>query len=81
MEQSWCPCSWKSTWSVKNKAAKWVFEALEHVTAVSPFPIITMNATLKQIKLAALLRQFLELTGQPGILSQAKKAPEANRPS
>lgn len=29
---------WTVNRSVRNKAAKWVFEALEHVTAVFPFP-------------------------------------------
>lgn len=29
---------------MKNKAAKWVFEALEHVTAVFPFPIIGIDS-------------------------------------
>jgi hypothetical protein len=29
---------------VRNKAAKWVFEALEHVTAVFPFPITGIDS-------------------------------------
>ncbi|WP_205484392.1 hypothetical protein [Arthrobacter sp. Alg241-R88] len=29
---------------MRNKAAKWVFEALEHVTAVFPFPIIGIDS-------------------------------------
>ena len=35
---------WTVNRSVKNKAAKWVFEALEHVTAVFPFPIIGIDS-------------------------------------
>ena len=30
--------------SVRNKAAKWVFEALEQITAVFPFPIIGIDS-------------------------------------
>jgi len=40
-------------------------------------PIITMNATFKQLKPAALSRQILALTGQLEILAQAKKAPRS----
>ena len=43
-------------------------------------PIITMNATFKRIKPAALSRQILALTGQLEILAQAKKAPRAKPP-
>ena len=35
---------WTVNRSVKNKAAKWVFEALEHVIAVFPFPIIGIDS-------------------------------------
>jgi len=35
---------WTVNRSVKNKAAKWVFKALEHVTAVFPFPIIGIDS-------------------------------------
>jgi hypothetical protein len=35
---------WTVNRSVKNKAAKWVFEALEHVTAVFPFPILGIDS-------------------------------------
>lgn len=35
---------WTANRSVKNKAAKWVFEALEHITAVFPFPIIGIDS-------------------------------------
>jgi hypothetical protein len=35
---------WTVNRSVRNKAAKWVFEALEHVAAVFPFPIIGINS-------------------------------------
>ena len=35
---------WTVNRSVKNKAAKWVFEALEHVMAVFPFPIIGIDS-------------------------------------
>jgi hypothetical protein len=35
---------WTVNRSVPNKAAKWVFEALEHVTAVFPFPIIGIDS-------------------------------------
>lgn len=35
---------WTVNRAVKNKAAKWVFEALEHVTAVFPFPIIGIDS-------------------------------------
>lgn len=35
---------WTVNRSVKNKAAKWVFEALEHVTQVFPFPIIGIDS-------------------------------------
>lgn len=35
---------WTVNRSVRNKAARWVFEALEHVTAVFPFPIIGIDS-------------------------------------
>ncbi|QDG60916.1 DDE-type integrase/transposase/recombinase [Pseudarthrobacter sp. NIBRBAC000502771] len=35
---------WTVNRSVRNKAAKWVFEALEHVTSVFPFPIIGIDS-------------------------------------
>ncbi|MGC0252305.1 integrase catalytic domain-containing protein [Pseudactinotalea sp. Z1748] len=35
---------WTVNRSVRNKAAKWVFEALEHVTAVFPFPIAGIDS-------------------------------------
>ncbi|WP_457967407.1 transposase family protein [Arthrobacter sp. D1-29] len=35
---------WTVNRSVRNKAAKWVFEALEHVIAVFPFPIIGIDS-------------------------------------
>ena len=35
---------WTVNRSVKNKAAKWVFEALEHVTKVFPFPIVGIDS-------------------------------------
>jgi len=35
---------WTANRSVRNKAAKWVFEALEHVTSVFPFPIIGIDS-------------------------------------
>lgn len=35
---------WTVNRSVKNKAAKWVFEALEHVTRVFPFPIVGIDS-------------------------------------
>ena len=35
---------WTVNRSVRNKAAKWVFEALEHVTEVFPFPIIGIDS-------------------------------------
>jgi transposase InsO family protein len=35
---------WTVNRSVRNKAAKWVFEALEHVTAVFPFPILGIDS-------------------------------------
>jgi len=35
---------WTVNRSVKNKAAKWVFEALEHVISVFPFPIIGIDS-------------------------------------
>lgn len=35
---------WTVNRSVKNKAAKWVFEALQHVMAVFPFPIIGIDS-------------------------------------
>jgi len=43
-------------------------------------PIITMNATFKRIKPAALSRQILALTGQLETLAQAKKAPRSKPP-
>ena len=43
-------------------------------------PVITMNATFKRLKPAALSRQILALTGQLEILAQAKKAPRAKPP-
>ncbi|GAA1772274.1 DDE-type integrase/transposase/recombinase [Pseudarthrobacter sulfonivorans] len=35
---------WTVNRSVRNKAARWVFEALEYVTAVFPFPIIGIDS-------------------------------------
>lgn len=35
---------WTVNRSVKNKAAKWVFEALEHVISVFPFPILGIDS-------------------------------------
>jgi transposase InsO family protein len=35
---------WMVNRSVKNKAAKWVFEALEHVIGVFPFPILAIDS-------------------------------------
>lgn len=35
---------WTVNRSVRNKAAKWVFEALEHVTRVFPFPILGIDS-------------------------------------
>lgn len=35
---------WTVNRSVQNKASKWVFEALEHVMAVFPFPIIGIDS-------------------------------------
>lgn len=35
---------WTVNRSVRNKAAKWVFEALEHVIAVFPFPVIGIDS-------------------------------------
>lgn len=35
---------WAVNRSVKNKAAKWVFEALQHVMSVFPFPIIGIDS-------------------------------------
>lgn len=43
-------------------------------------PIITMNATFKRLKPAALSRQILALTGELEILAQAKKAPRSKPP-
>lgn len=43
-------------------------------------PIITMNATFKKIKPAALARQILALTGELEVLAQAKAAPRAKPP-
>ncbi|XAS69588.1 hypothetical protein V3C33_10255 [Micrococcaceae bacterium Sec5.7] len=36
--------------SVRNKAAKWVFEALEHVTAVFPFPSIGIDTDCADLR-------------------------------
>lgn len=35
---------WTVNRSVRNKAARWVFEALEHVTTVFPFPIVGIDS-------------------------------------
>lgn len=35
---------WTVNRSVRNKAAKWVFEALQHVTRVFPFPILGIDS-------------------------------------
>jgi hypothetical protein len=43
-------------------------------------PVIAMNAAFRQIKLAALSRQILALTGQLEVLVQAKKAPRSKPP-
>lgn len=68
---------WTVNRSVRNKAAKWVFEALEHVTAVFPFPVIAMNAAFRRIKPGALSRQILALTGELETLALAKKTAPA----
>lgn len=38
------PTGWTVNRSVRNKAAKWVFEALEQVTVVFPFPILGIDS-------------------------------------
>lgn len=43
-------------------------------------PIITMNATFKRLKPAALSRQILALTADLEVLAQAKKAPRSKPP-
>lgn len=48
--------------------------------AVRARPKITMNATFKRLKPAALSRQTLALTGQLEILAQARKAPRSKPP-
>jgi len=48
--------------------------------AVRPRPKITMNATFKHLKPAALSRQILALTGELETLAQAKKAPRSKPP-
>jgi transposase InsO family protein len=48
--------------------------------AVRKRPKITMNATFKRLKPAALSRQILALTGELEILAQAKKAPRSRPP-
>ena len=48
--------------------------------AVRKRPIITMNATFKRLKPAALSRQILALTSELEVLAQAKKAPRAKPP-
>ncbi|MFB8370138.1 transposase family protein [Pseudarthrobacter sp. NPDC055928] len=35
---------WTVNRSVRNKAQKWVFEAIQHATAVFPFPIIGIDS-------------------------------------
>ena len=48
--------------SVRNNAAKWVFEALEQITAVFPFPIIGIDSDYADIVIMpTLLRQPLSL--------------------
>jgi transposase InsO family protein len=53
--------------------------AIAHDT-VGKRPKITMNATFKRIKPAALSRQILALTGELEVLAQAKKAPRSKPP-
>jgi hypothetical protein len=48
--------------------------------AVRKRPIITMDATFKRLKPAALSRQILALTGELEVLAQAKKAPRTRPP-
>lgn len=48
--------------------------------AVRPRPKITMNATFKRLKPAALSRQIMALTGELETLAQAKKAPRTRPP-
>jgi len=48
--------------------------------AVRKRPIITMNATFKRLKPAALSRQILALTGDLEVLAQVKKAPRSKPP-
>lgn len=43
-------------------------------------PLITMNATFKRLKPAALARQILALTSELEVLAQAKKAPRSKPP-
>ncbi len=53
--------------------------AINH-EAVQKRPKITMNATFKPLKPAALSRQILALTGELELLAQAKKAPRSKPP-
>jgi hypothetical protein len=48
--------------------------------AIRKRPKITMNATFKRLKPAALSRQILALTGELEVLAQAKKAPRSKPP-
>ena len=48
--------------------------------AVRKRPVITMDATFKRLKPAALSRQILALTGELEVLAQAKKAPRSRPP-
>lgn len=85
---------WTVNRSVRNKASKWVFEALQHVMGVFPFPIIGIDSDNgsefindhlfrycrdNKITPAALSRQILALTGELETLSLAKR-PAAPKP-
>jgi hypothetical protein len=37
---------WTINWSVRNKAQRWVFEALEQVVAAFPFPILGIDSDI-----------------------------------
>jgi len=42
---------WTVNRSVRNKAEKWVFEALQHVMGVFPFPIIGIDSDYANIRI------------------------------
>lgn len=63
---------WTVNRSVRNKAQKWVFEALQHATTVFPFPVIGIDSDNVSV-LGSLLRREASPTAPLGKLTPADR--------